>query len=75
MSEPVLVESIALGDEVVYHADTDKWVVAEIVGITADELVLSCHFGNQQVTQRATHGSHLHGWLTYHQAAKTIVRA
>lgn len=75
MAETVEVESIALGDEVVYQVDQDQWIPAEIVGITADELVLSCRLGHVQITQRSTHGPHLHGWLTYNQAAKTILRA
>ena len=72
----VAVESIALGDEVIYRADVDKFVSAEVIAIKdGNELVLSCHFGGEQITQRALNGPQLHGWLTYDQAAKTIVRA
>jgi len=64
--------SPAVGDEVLYRAE-ERWVLAEILEVrTDDELLLLCDMGNDLVTQRATHGPHADGWLTYHEAAQSV---
>jgi hypothetical protein len=55
-----------VGDEVLYHAD-DRWYSAEVtVSRPNGNLTLLCEDGSIL----AQHGAHIHGWLTYAEAAE-----
>jgi hypothetical protein len=71
VASPESLPEVCVGDEVVYRATTDKWVVGEVIEVRGhDELGLTCCVGEEVITQRATHGSHVFGWLTYDEAAR-----
>jgi len=73
MTEHATVPKVDVGDEVVYRATETQWGVGEVIEVRGrGELGLSCVIGEEIVTQRATHGSHVFGWLTYEEAAKTV---
>lgn len=64
------------GEEVLFKAGADRWVLAEVVGRERNgELVLLCDLGDDLVSQRAVHGTSLHGWLTYDEAAAQLKSA
>jgi hypothetical protein len=57
----------AVGDEVLFHTD-DRWIHAEVVIAWTDrESLTLLHAEGSTV---ATHGAHIHGWLTYEEAAQ-----
>jgi hypothetical protein len=61
---------IRVGDEVVYRASETQWAIGEVIELRGKgELGLSCVIGEEIITQRATHGTHVFGWLTYEEAA------
>ncbi len=81
--EPIPVadepESVLLlpldGEEVLFHSAGGRRVLAEVGGREDNgELWLLCDLGDELVTQRATHSSAEHGWLTYNEAAKVLKR-
>lgn len=58
------------GEEVLFHAD-NGWIPGEVIDTKPDgELSLTCTLGDESLLQRATHGSHRYGWLTYQEAAE-----
>lgn len=68
------VPQVDVGDEVVYRVTDVQWAIGEVIEVRGKgELGLSCNIGEEVITQRATHGTHVFGWLTYPEAAKTIV--
>jgi hypothetical protein len=55
-----------VGDEVLYHAD-DRWYAADVtVSRPSGTLTLLYEEGSLI----AQHGAHIHGWLTYEEAAQ-----
>lgn len=73
-TEPV--ESVPMlpqtGDEVLFNTGA-RWILAEVVGQQPNgDLVLLCDLGGELVSQRATHSTAEHGWLTYTEAAKHL---
>lgn len=57
----------AVGDEVLYHSET-RWLHAEVMSVDIDSaLVVLLH---EEGTSHAMHGAHIHGWLTYDEAAR-----
>lgn len=75
VAQPDPVPEVTVGDEVVYRASETQWVTGEVIEVRGhDELGLSCAMGDEIVAQRATHGSHVFGWLSYEEAAKTNSR-
>lgn len=75
VEEPEAVLLLPLdGDEVLFNEGT-RWVLAEVVGREdSGELWLLCDLGDDLVTQRATHSTATHGWLTYTEAATMLKR-
>lgn len=64
--------NLVVGEEVLYCTG-DRLVLGEILEVREqDELLLLCDMGNDLVTQRATHGHHADGWLTYQEAAQSV---
>jgi hypothetical protein len=61
---------VDVGDEVIYRASDTQWAIGEVIEVRGKgELGLSCTIGEEIITQRATHGPHVFGWLTYEEAA------
>ncbi len=60
-----------IGDEVLFHAQT-HWIKAEVIATWAADNVTLVHEEGSTV---ASHGAHIHGWLTYGEAAQYHSRA
>ncbi len=55
-----------VGDEVLYHAD-ERWLSAEVVVTRSNGNLTLMHDEGSSLAQ---HGAHIHGWLTYAEAAQ-----
>jgi hypothetical protein len=55
-----------VGDEVLYH-DDNRWIPAEVT-VSRDNGNLTLMYETGGVV--AQHGAHIHGWLTYVEAAE-----
>lgn len=58
--------SLRIGDEVLFHSD-DRWLPATVEKIRPHDVLTLNHDDGVSV---ANHGAHIHGWLTYAEAAK-----
>ena len=55
-----------VGDEVLYLSD-DRWVSAEVTVSRENGALTLLHDDGSSLAQ---HGAHIHGWLTYEEAAQ-----
>jgi hypothetical protein len=55
-----------IGEEVLFHGQ-QKWIKAEVAATWASDNVTLVHEEGSTVAQ---HGAHIHGWLTYEEAAQ-----
>ncbi len=62
---------VSIGDEVLFHAQT-HWIRAEVTATWAKDNVTLLH---EEGTTVSAHGAHVHGWLTYEEAAQYHARA
>ena len=56
----------AVGDEVLYHSD-ERWIPATVEVSRPNGNLTLIHSDGSSLAQ---HGAHIHGWMTYDEAAQ-----